>query len=273
MIMAIRVVCFPWDLFGNAGTSEGALRLIDVVREIEDDSQLELRPIRTHSILPGLTFDERAFETIDDVTNWRAIGQEAIGEAMQAADFTLWLGGNHLSVLPVYETLTRNDLVIQLDAHLDTFDLFDTQDHLSHGNFLRFVKSAVPVVNLGHRDLIQRTQAYRAHVKLAFPAWELKNELPIAIRKCMKQAKRIWIDIDVDVIDPTFCPAVHQPSPFGLLPVQLLSLVDTVLDSNKVVGCSLSEFDPGRDGNDLSLRLLGSFVERLLLNVAERSQL
>lgn len=268
--MTIRAVCFPWDHFGNAGTSEGALRLIDVVREIEDDSRLELRPIRSHSILPGLTFDERVFETIDDVTNWQAIGREAIDDAMHAADFTLWLGGNHLSVLPVYEALTRNDLVIQFDAHLDTFDLFDTSDHLSHGNFLRFVKSAVPVVNLGHRDLIQRPSAYRAYIRSAFPAWELKNELPNEIRKSMKQAKRIWIDIDVDAIDPTYCPAVHQRSAFGLMPLQLLSLVDAVLDSKKVVGCSLSEFDPGRDVNELSLQLLGSFVERLLLNIAER---
>ena len=40
--------------------------------------------------------------------------------------------------------------------------------------------------------------------------------------------------------------------------------------SEKVAGMSISEFDPGRDGRDASLNLLGWLIEWVLLRQHER---
>jgi arginase family enzyme len=84
------------------------------------------------------------------------------------------------------------------------------------------------------------------------------------LRKRASRAKRIWIDVDADVFDPAFAPAVHQPMPFGLTPMQFLRLLEAAW-SGKVIGLSVSEFDPGRDVRDVTLNLLGWLLERVLL--------
>ncbi len=66
------------------------------------------------------------------------------------------------------------------------------------------------------------------------------------------------------MFDPAACPAVPHPSPFGPTALQVLGLLQAVW-SEKVVGFSVSEFDPGRDVRDASLNLLGWLLEWVLL--------
>src|SRR4029078_12412189 len=69
-------------------------------------------------------------------------------------------------------------------------------------------------------------------------------------------AKRVWIDLDADALDPAAMPAVQQALPLGLAAPTFLKLLDAAW-AGKVVGLSVSEFDPGRDVRDAGLQLLG----------------
>ncbi|MFM7152467.1 MAG: arginase family protein, partial [Gemmataceae bacterium] len=75
----------------------------------------------------------------------------------------------------------------------------------------------------------------------------------------------VFVDIDCDVLDPVFFPAVSQPVPFGLTPDRLLGLLEAIW-SDRVAGIWFSEFDPARDRDDRSLSTLVWLVEHLLLN-------
>lgn len=264
-------VVFPFDLFGNAGTGAGAQLLADVLQEAIDDTAQETRPTRPQAYTEALTIEEIPFETLQDVSQWRDTGRAAAQAALAEADFTLWLAGNHLGVLPLYEELGPDTLVIQFDAHLDCYDLHDTTPELSHGNWLLHADSPLPkVVNVGHRDLFLKPGAIRKQFAATFPAEELAMDAGTVLaqlRQLTTQAKRIWFDLDTDVLDPAFAPAVHQATPFGLTPQQLLSIMLT-LWSDRVAGVSISEFDPGRDDRDRTLQLLGWLLERLLLRQA-----
>jgi arginase family enzyme len=77
-------------------------------------------------------------------------------------------------------------------------------------------------------------------------------------------ASAVFLDIDCDVFDLAFFPAVANPLPFGLDPPLFLRLLNAAW-SKKVVGVAISEFDPGRDRNDQSLALLVWLLEYLLL--------
>ncbi|MCZ2340628.1 MAG: arginase family protein [Bacteroidales bacterium] len=275
--MAIRSACavvFPFDLFGNAGTGAGAQLLADVLQEAIDDTALETQPTRPQAYTKSLTIEEFPFETLHDVSQWRDTGRAAVRAARTEADFTLWLAGNHLGVLPLYEELGPDALVIQFDAHLDCYDLHDTTPELSHGNWLLHAQSALPkIVNVGHRDLFLKPKAIRNTFAAVFPAEELMtnmSEVLAQLRQLTAHAKQVWFDLDTDVLDPAFAPAVHQATPFGLTPQQLLSIM-LALWSDRVVGVSVSEFDPGRDDRDRTLQLLGWLLERLLLRQAEAS--
>lgn len=267
----MTAIVFPFDLFGSSGCGAGAQLLGDALREAVDDTAAEDRPTRPHAYADRLHIEEHPFETLAQVSAWRETGRQAAHELLREGDFALWLAGNHLGVLPVYDELGPGDVIIQFDAHLDCYDLHDTTEELSHGNFLRHVAGPGPkVVNVGHRDLFLLPADVHKHFAEAIPAEAVGADLPgvaARLRKHAAKAKRVWLDLDADVFDPAFAPGVGQPQPFGLAPLQVLALIDAVWGP-KVVGVSVSEFDPGRDVRDQTLNLLGWLTERLLLKAA-----
>jgi agmatinase len=268
----VETIVFPFDLFGNSGTAEGARLLGDSLQEAIDDTAEESRPTRPHAFASQLAIQEIPFDTLDNVRNWRSFGRSAFKAALKANRFTLWLSGNHLGVMPVYEALTHRDLVIQFDAHLDCYNLHDTTETLSPGNFLLHAESLPTIINVGHRDLFLTAEDVKATFAEALPIDALATDTASVLallRERMQTARRIWIDLDVDVFDPAFVPAVHHPLPVGLMPQQFVMLLGAIW-SEKIVGLSVSEFDPGRDHRDQSLQLLGWLLEWVLLKNCER---
>ena len=270
--MRATVVVFPFDLFGGAGTGAGAQLLGDAVREILDDTAKETRPSRADCLRGNLRVRELAFETLPQVNDWRKRGRQAVRQVRKAGDFCLWLGGNHLSVLPVLDELGADDpagtLVVQFDAHLDIYSFHDTTAELSHGNFLKHVAGPLPtIVNVGHRDLFLTPSEIAQTFDATYSALDVAANVESVAKKLRTKAdtaKRVWIDLDCDAFDPAFLPGVQQPLPFGLTPAAFLKLFDTVW-SEKVMGLSVSEFDPGRDVRDVGLNLLGWLIEWVLL--------
>src|SRR5262245_26345455 len=106
--MKTSVLVFPFDLFGGAGTGEGAALLADELREGRADNRRE-RAATTATYTPHLRIKEWSFDTLDDLTRWRATARAAVRSVLRAGDFLLWLGGNHLSVLPVLEEIAALD--------------------------------------------------------------------------------------------------------------------------------------------------------------------
>lgn len=266
--MGCSVVVFPFELFGSAGTGAGAQLLGDAVRELLDDAAQETRPTRTDALRGNVRVKELAFETLPQVNEWRKRGRQAARTAFKVGDFTLWLSGNHLGVLPVFEELSPDTLVVQFDAHLDIHEFHDTTRELSHGNFLKHLPKPRPrLVNVGHRDLFHTPPQIAEHFAAAYSAVDVAvnlDRVATELAKCAKAAARVWLDLDCDAFDPAFLPGVQQPLPFGLSPPAFLKLLDAIW-SDKVIGMSLSEFDPGRDVRDGSLHLLGWLIESLLL--------
>src|SRR4051812_15019645 len=195
--MHTTVTVFPFDLFGGAGTGAGAQLLGDAVREILDDTEAETRPCRADCLRGKVDVREFAFETPEQVRDWRKAGRQAAKRAIKSGHFLLWLGGNHLSVLPVLEELGRDALVVQFDAHLDVYSFHDNIKELSHGNFLRHFDGPRPrLVNVGHRDLFltpgeigETFEGVYSALDVAADADRVAGEL----RAKVAGAKRVWI--------------------------------------------------------------------------------
>ncbi len=266
--MPSNIVVFPFDLFGSSGTGAGAQLLGDAVREMIDDTEQETQPTRADAFRGKLRVKEVPFETLLQTTEWRKRGRAAARQSLRKREFLVWLAGNHLGVVPVFEQLPAGTLVVQFDAHLDINDFHDTTTELSHGNFLLHLPKPKPrLVCIGHRDLFQKREKIDQTFEVVFPAEALAvnaERVVAALQALASTAEHIWIDVDCDALDPAVLPAVHQPLPFGIMPLQFLKLLDAVW-SSKVIGVSFSEFDPGRDVRDTSLNLLGWLIEWILL--------
>jgi arginase family enzyme len=272
-----KVVFFPFDLFGSSGTSAGVELLADAFREMLSDNRHEKIPTRAASYQYQVKHREFTFETLKDYENWRVRANQAVRQAFARDEFLIWITGNHLGALPVYDVLSglEDTLVVQFDAHLDVYNLIDCTTELSHGNFLLHCDGALPrIINLGTRELLLRPDYVRKYYHGVHTNSALALDPAPAIqsfkRECAK-AKRVWIDLDCDVFDPAYFPALSQPLPFGLSPWLLLRLLDAAW-SDRVIGLSLSEFDPARDVRDISLSTLVWLLEYLLLKRHERSR-
>jgi agmatinase len=268
--MKTTAVFVPFALFGSPGAAHGADLLADAVREMLDDNRRETRPTRSRAYQPHVRVRELSFAAPTDFADWRARARKAVRSALQGGDFLLWVGGNHLSVLPVYEELGTADdtLVVQFDAHLDVYNLSDSPPELNHGNFLRHVDAPLPpIVNVGHRDLFLPADEIDRFFRAALPASAVGTDPDAAVRQvrqAVRKAGRVFLDIDCDVFDPSCFPATAHPLPFGLTPPLFLRLLDAAW-TDRVCAVALSEFDPGRDRADQSLSTLVWLLEYLLL--------
>jgi arginase family enzyme len=274
--MKSSFVFFPFDLFGSSGTAAGVALLADELREILADNRRERVPTRARCYSDQVRIREYQFETLDAYADWRRQGRQAVRQVLRQGDFLFWITGNHLGALPVYDELAGNDdgtLVVQLDAHLDIHNFRDCTTELSHGNFLLHCEGQLPpLMNLGHRDLLLTPDYIGRYYRRTFRAAELAiNPQPILkeLGKTSHDARRVFIDVDCDVFDPSAFPAVAHPVPFGLDPLLVLRLLDAIWSPN-VAGLMLSEFDPGRDRNDQSLAMLVWLIEYLLLRRNEQ---
>ncbi len=270
--MKTNAVFFPFDLFGSTGAGNGAKLLADAMRELLADNRRERLPTRAQAYNGKVRLRELPFDTIGDYQDWRKRGWKAVRDSQADGDFLLWVTGNHLGTLPVYDELAGgklgNVLVVQFDAHLDVYNLSDCTSELSHGNFLLHCTERLPeVVNLGHRELLLRPEYVRKYYRRTVAAAELAIDPGSAlaqVKKLAKAAERVFVDIDCDVFDAAYFPAISHPLPFGLQPQFLLRCLDAIW-SPKVMGVAISEFDPGRDRDERSLATLVWLMEYLLL--------
>jgi agmatinase len=264
-------IFFPFDLFGSAGTGGGVELLADEFEEMLADNRQERIATRARAYTNSVEVRQFAFENLAAYQDWRQQARQAARRVLNRNEFLLWITGNHLGVLPIYDELSAAEprtLVVQFDAHLDIHNFGDCTREPSHGNFLLHSEGPLPaIINVGNRELLLKRGYIQKYYQQTFSADQLAIDARPALtylREAATKADRVFLDIDCDVFDPSYFPAVSHPVPFGLSPPLFLQLLDAVW-SEKLIGIAFSEFDPSRDRDDRSLATLMWLLEYLLL--------
>ncbi len=274
--MITRAIVFPFDLFGNPGAKAGAELLADAVKELLADNRRETVPTRARAYANKVRVVEQVFASLDDYRDWRGDARTLVRKSLEAGEFLFWIAGNHLGALPFYDELagTHGDTVIvQLDAHLDIYNLSDCTADLSHGNFLLHTAKPIPrVVNVGHRELLLRPDHIAKYYAATISAIEFSRDETAALKRLTdlcSDADRVFIDLDCDFFDPAYFPATAQARPFGLAPIVVPKLI-AAIGTQRIAGVAISEFDPARDTGDRCLETLMWLIEWVLLAKYEK---
>ncbi|MCK1993710.1 formimidoylglutamase [Peribacillus muralis] len=92
------------------------------------------------------------------------------------------------------------------------------------------------------------------------------------INEFIKEHDFIILTLCTDVIDSAYAPGVSAPSPFGLDPKLVRSLLRHVVSNDKILSFDISEVNPSLDENNKTVTLAAHLVNEVLLHFTKKNQ-
>jgi len=182
--------------------------------------------------------------------------------AVRDKKFTVAIGGEH-SVTPPIVGCFDDVSVISVDAHLDSRDEFMGSPH-SHACAMRRCADIVGIDNvfvLGVRS-ISGEELDRDDIIPHITSYEImESGIEIAIRKALDSVKneKIYLTIDIDGVDPAFAPGTGTQEPFGLLPMDVKKIINTI--GNRLIGMDVVEISPPYDHGGITSVLGARYIK------------
>jgi agmatinase len=216
--------------------------------------------------------------------------RKKVGEVAEAGAIPIVLGGDHSITFPsasaVADVMGHGRLgVVHFDAHADTgSDSWGVL--LSHGTPMRRLieSGAVPgraFVQVGLRgywptpELFDwmREQGMRWHTMHDIQRRGFDAVLTEAIESAsagLDGPGRIYLSVDIDVLDPAFAPGTGTPEPGGLTARELLSAVREVTLRTKLAGADVVEVSPPYDPAGITAEVAHRVVLEMLSALAAK---
>ena len=174
----------------------------------------------------------------------------------------LSLGGDHSITYPIIKAYVRKFrplTIMQIDAHPDTYDVYEV-NRLSHAcPFARIMEEGLAdrLVQIGVRTINphQREQARRFGIEVI----EMKD-WPSEIRPALKGP--VYLSLDLDGLDPAFAPGVSHHEPGGLSTREVLRIVQAL--PRELVGADIVEFNPSRDSVGITAMVAAKFYKEFV---------
>ena len=238
--IALVPIAFDETATYMRGAANGPRALIEASRN------LELYDIETASEVA----DQGIFTAplIEEQTSEKMLkaGEERVKEYLDLGKFVVTLGGEHsISYGPIrahsrhFSPLT----VLQLDAHTDLVEAYENNPY-SHASVMARVKKLEGVcstVCVGVRSMAKEEMGALKGTSVFFADKLRGNWVEEVVAHL---TDRVYITLDLDVLDPAIMPSTGTPEPGGLDWQALLALLKKVIETKVVVGLDIVELCP-----------------------------
>jgi agmatinase len=201
--------------------------------------------------------------------------KEQVQNYLDAGKMVGVVGGDHSVPLGAIEAHVRkypNMGLLHIDAHADLRDAYEGFVH-SHASIMHNVLSRTPLqklVQVGLRDVgeseVHKIAGSNGRIEavydgdLAQAALSGQPFLAVAKDIVAKLPQEVYISLDIDGLDPVFCPNTGTPVPGGLSFRETCALMQQIVRSGRrIVGFDLMEVAPGAAGHwdaNIGARLL-----------------
>ena len=91
-----------------------------------------------------------------------------------------------------------------------------------------------------------------------------------AVGEALAKADKLYVSVDIDVLDPAFAPGTGTPEPGGIPSADLLRMVRQLCREHDVVGVDVVEVAPPYDVSDLTVNAAHRVVFEALGGMAAR---
>ena len=179
---------------------------------------------------------------------------EVVKDLQEARKTPVIIGGEHTITLGSMQGVGgKGTAVISFDAHLDLREKYMDLT-TSHTTFMRRLNETVNperIVEIGTRAVCKEELAYASRTGIQYcTKKEVQDKgapsVAKAVRKAVEGCRRVYVTIDMDVLDPAYAPAVQNPEPDGMPISTLLDIITSFCD-DRTVGVDLVEVTPPYD--------------------------
>ena len=155
---------------------------------------------------------------------------------------------------------------IVLDAHLD---LRTTSEGLTSGistRLIREFRQNAAITVIGVRKWSNPSYMFKLADKLGVTyvtIEELQQKGVDEIAEMVVERHentRVYISVDLDVVDPAYAPGVNAPSPGGMTSREVLTLVEKLSQKLKPIVVDVVEVSPPYDINDVTSQLAATIL-------------
>ena len=188
--------------------------------------------------------------------------------------FPIGIGGEHSITSGIIYAFPRDISVVCLDAHIDYREIYENET-FNHACTIKRISDHVDIKNiavLGIRSAEKDEFLQAEKDGLFFIDAEKIRE--IGIKKTLEETKtylkanKIYLSLDIDVIDPAYAPGVSTPEPFGLHPLDIVEFISFF--SKEMVGFDVTEVCPTFDNGESAI-LAAKFVRILMEKISLRN--
>ncbi len=163
----------------------------------------------------------------------------------------LAIGGDHSITPGIVSAFPKDIGVISLDAHMDFRQQYKNDIH-NHACVIRRITDHIPVENIAvlgirsaEKEEYDQAKEQGLFFRDAFTIDKVGLKNIIKETKKHLQGKKIYLTLDIDVVDPAYAPGTSTPEPFGLTPLQITEIIEAF--SPQLIGCDLVEVCPPYD--------------------------
>ncbi|CAK4032044.1 Arginase deacetylase [Lecanosticta acicola] len=258
---------FAWNIYTGKNAFRQGLKIVDCgdAPLTVLDNTIALKQLdRAHKVISARTANASDFKTPRIIT----------------------LGGDHTTTLPALRSAFHHFgqvSVIHFDSHLDTWDpevLGGGISHyasVNHGTFL----------HIAHEEGLIRNSSIHAGIRAptSNPKYDLANDKACGFHilkardldkigttgviEKLKQrvaGSKVYISVDIDVLDPAYAPATGTAEVGGWTTRELLTVLDG-LSGMEVIGADVVEVAPVYDNNGETTVLAAAEVVHSLIQL------
>lgn len=224
-------------------------------------------PILSDDTVRAVDCGDLPWDAGDPAANRAAI-HDATRAILEADAVPIVIGGDDSIPIPVLEAYRDHGplTILQIDAHIDWRDEVEGERLGLSSNMRRASEMdwVERIIQVGARAIgSARPSDYRdARAKRAqfVTARELHREGAARVLDLIPEGAVVYVNFDLDALDPSIMPAVIGPAPGGLFFHQALEILHGLDMWAHVAGFSLVEFCPARDPNGLAALTAGRIV-------------
>jgi agmatinase len=195
--------------------------------------------------------------------------KDTVSEIVEHDKIPITLGGEHSISIGAADAFEDDVVVVCFDAHADLKWGYEGCQY-SHACVVRRIADKKRVIVLGVRSIDLEEKEFldnEPRVSMTF-MHELNDDKINSLIDEIKK-KKVYVCIDLDVLDPSIAPGVTTPEPGGMNFEQLLKILRKIANNSYVVGFDITECNPLVE-NSRTPFLAAKLIYKVMAYIGER---